>query len=78
MGDGGHWKWPRIWRRLDELERRGAAYRAGDPVNFEQPNPNAEVVPQSAPWKDVKDVESTHCVFCSFSKQLSAVNFAHT
>ncbi|CAJ1344623.1 unnamed protein product [Effrenium voratum] len=47
VGDGGHWKWPRIWRRLDELERRGAAYRAGDPVNFEQPNPNAEVVPQS-------------------------------
>ncbi|CAK8985407.1 [F-actin]-monooxygenase MICAL2 (Molecule interacting with CasL protein 2) (MICAL-2) (mMical2) [Durusdinium trenchii] len=47
VGDGGHWKWPRIWRRFDELERRGTAYRRGDPVNFEIPNSNPNIVPQS-------------------------------
>ena len=47
VGDGGHWKWPRIWRRFDELERRGTAYRAGDPVNFGIPNSNNNIMPQS-------------------------------
>ena len=23
VGDGGNWKWPRMWQRFDELERRG-------------------------------------------------------
>lgn len=46
MGDGGHWKWPRIWRRLDELERRGAAYRQGDPMHLDLPNSNDQVMPQ--------------------------------
>jgi len=47
VGDGGHWKWPRIWRRLDELERRGNAYRNGDPANFGIPNPNPHIEPQT-------------------------------
>ncbi|CAE6955787.1 Gars1 [Symbiodinium natans] len=47
VGDGGHWKWPRIWRRFDELERRGAAYRDGDPINFGLPNPNPNIEPQT-------------------------------
>lgn len=46
VGDGGHWKWPRIWRRLDELERRGAAYRQGDPMHLDLPNSNDQVMPQ--------------------------------
>lgn len=46
MGDGGCWKWPRIWRRLDELERRGTAYRQGDPTTFELPNGHANCCPQ--------------------------------
>ncbi|CAE7555429.1 Gars1 [Symbiodinium pilosum] len=47
VGTGGHWKWPRIWRRFDELERRGAAYRDGDPINFGLPNPNPNIEPQT-------------------------------
>jgi len=46
LGDGGNWKWPRIWRRLDELERRGTAYRSGEPLNVGMRNPNPHVVPQ--------------------------------
>jgi len=43
VGDGGNWKWPRMWQRFDELERRGPAYRAGEKLNLNQPNktPNA-------------------------------------
>lgn len=47
VGDGGNWKWPRMWRRFDELQRRGPAYREGDPLNFGLPNPNPHIVAQS-------------------------------
>lgn len=47
VGDGGSWKWPRIWRRFQELERRGPAHRPGDSVHFGLPNPNPHIVPQS-------------------------------
>lgn len=46
VGDGGHWKWPRIWRRFDELERRGTAFRPGDAVNFDLPNSNPNITSQ--------------------------------
>jgi len=46
VGDGGNWKWPRMWQKFDELERRGTAYRNGEIINFEQPNKNPNVVPQ--------------------------------
>jgi len=46
VGDGGNWKWPRMWQKFDELERRGDAYRAGEVLNFEQPNKNPNIVSQ--------------------------------
>lgn len=45
--DGGNWKWPRIWRRFGELQRRGFAFRKGDPVNLDLPNPNPFIVSQN-------------------------------
>mmetsp|Transcript_41888 Transcript_41888/g.66539 ORF Transcript_41888/g.66539 Transcript_41888/m.66539 type:complete len:824 (-) Transcript_41888:181-2652(-) len=47
VGDGGNWKWPRMWQKLDELERRGTAYRSGEACNFDQPNKNPNIVPQN-------------------------------
>lgn len=46
VGDGGNWKWPRMWQRLDEIERRGDAYRAGEVTNFQGPNKNPEILSQ--------------------------------
>jgi len=46
VGDGGNWKWPRMWQKFDELERRGTAYRDGEGLNFQQPNKNPGIVPQ--------------------------------
>eukprot|EP00928_Gymnodinium_smaydae_P015746 TRINITY_DN15831_c0_g1_i1.p1 TRINITY_DN15831_c0_g1~~TRINITY_DN15831_c0_g1_i1.p1 ORF type:complete len:840 (+),score=243.47 TRINITY_DN15831_c0_g1_i1:165-2684(+) len=46
VGDGNNWKWPRMWQRLDEMERRGAAYREGEKLNFNQPNKNPNVKSQ--------------------------------
>jgi len=43
--DGGNWKWPRMWQRFDELERRGPAFRAGERLNFGMPNKNPNIVP---------------------------------
>jgi flavin-dependent dehydrogenase len=45
VGDGGNWKWPRMWQRFDELERRGPAYRQGEELNFGMPNKNPEIKP---------------------------------
>lgn len=46
IGDGGNWKWPRMWQHFDELERRGPAYREGEKLHFQQPNKNTGIVPQ--------------------------------
>lgn len=46
VGNGGNWKWPRMWQKLDELERRGPAYREGEKLNFQQANKNPNLVPQ--------------------------------
>lgn len=46
IGDGGNWKWPRLWQRCDEVERRGEAYREGEELNFGMPNKNPNVVGQ--------------------------------
>lgn len=46
VGDGGNWKWPRAWRSMDLLPRRGTAYREGDALNLGLPNPNPHIVPQ--------------------------------
>jgi hypothetical protein len=46
VGDGDDWKWPRMWQRFDEIERRGPAYRDGEPLNFNQPNKNPDIVSQ--------------------------------
>lgn len=46
VGDGGNWKWPRMWQRLDEIERRGAAYRPDEKLNFNQPNKTPNSVSQ--------------------------------
>jgi len=46
IGDGGNWKWPRMWQRFDEIERRGTAYREGERLNFGMPNKNPNIVPQ--------------------------------
>merc|ERR1712209_248401 len=46
VGDGGNWKWPRMWQRLDEIDRRGSAFRAGEVINFQPKNKNEEIVPQ--------------------------------
>jgi len=43
----GNWKWLRMWQRLDELERRGPAYRTGEKLHFDLPNKNPNVVPQN-------------------------------
>mmetsp|Transcript_43145 Transcript_43145/g.101365 ORF Transcript_43145/g.101365 Transcript_43145/m.101365 type:complete len:833 (+) Transcript_43145:86-2584(+) len=47
VGDGGNWKWPRMWQKFDELERRGTAFREGEGLNFEQPNKNPNIEPQN-------------------------------
>jgi len=44
--DGGNWKWPRMWQRFDEIERRGEAFREGEALNFKQPNKNPNIVAQ--------------------------------
>jgi len=41
-----NWKWPRMWQRFDEIERRGPAYREGEKTNFGLPNKNPDIVPQ--------------------------------
>lgn len=46
VGDGGDWKWPRMWQAFDEIERRGEAYREGEALNFQQPNKNPNIVSQ--------------------------------
>lgn len=46
VGDGGNWKWPRAWKCLDLLQRRGQAYRENDAINLGLPNPNPHIVPQ--------------------------------
>jgi len=46
VGDGGNWKWPRMWQRFDEIERRGPAYRNGEVINFQGPNKNPEIIAQ--------------------------------
>ena len=47
VGDGHNWKWPRMWQHLDEIERRGAAYREGEELHFGQPNKNPNIVPMN-------------------------------
>jgi len=44
--DGGNWKWPRMWQRFDEIERRGEAFREGEALNFKQPNKNPGMIAQ--------------------------------
>jgi hypothetical protein len=47
LKDGvNNWKWPRMWQRFDEVERRGVAYREGEELNFKQPNKNPDIVSQ--------------------------------
>jgi len=46
VGDGGNWKWPRMWQRLDEIERRGIAYREGEITNFQGANKNPNIISQ--------------------------------
>merc|ERR1719189_677095 len=46
VGDGGDWKWPRMWQRFDEIERRGEAFREGEALNFKQANKNPGAVAQ--------------------------------
>mmetsp|Transcript_19189 Transcript_19189/g.55705 ORF Transcript_19189/g.55705 Transcript_19189/m.55705 type:complete len:807 (+) Transcript_19189:42-2462(+) len=46
IGDGGNWKWPRMWQRFDEIERRGTAFREGERLNFGMPNKNPNITPQ--------------------------------
>jgi hypothetical protein len=46
VGDGGNWKWPRAWECMDQLQRRGPAYRQDDPINLGIPNPNPHIVAQ--------------------------------
>jgi len=45
--DGGTWKWARVWRRFNELQRRGPGYREGDPLNFGMPNPSPHAIARS-------------------------------
>lgn len=47
VGDAGNWKYPRMWQRFDEIERRGEAYREGEVLNFKAPNKNPEIVAQN-------------------------------
>lgn len=47
VGDGHNWKWPRMWQHLDEIERRGSAFREGEAFNFGQPNKNENIMPQN-------------------------------
>ena len=44
VGDGHNWKWPRMWQHLDEIERRGSAFREGEAFNFGQPNKNENII----------------------------------
>jgi len=46
VGDGGNWKWPRAWECMDQLQRRGPAFRDGDALNLGIPNPNPNIVAQ--------------------------------
>jgi len=46
VGDGGNWKWPRMWQRFDEIERRGPGYRDGEVINFQGPNKNPGILRQ--------------------------------
>lgn len=46
VGDGGNWKWPRMWQKLDEIERRGPAYREGEVINFTGFNKNPNILKQ--------------------------------
>jgi len=47
LKDGvNNWKWPRMWQRLDEVERRGPAYREEEELNFKQPNKNPNIASQ--------------------------------
>jgi len=46
VGDGGNWKWPRMWQKFDEIERRGESFREGEALNFKQPNKNPGIVAQ--------------------------------
>jgi hypothetical protein len=47
VGDGGKWKWPEIWKKLDLLPRRGPAWRhIDDPCNLGKiENPNPHIAP---------------------------------
>ncbi|KAJ8603164.1 hypothetical protein CTAYLR_004601 [Chrysophaeum taylorii] len=45
VGDGGNWKWPRMWQHLDEIERRGDAYRENEALNMDQANKNPNIAP---------------------------------
>lgn len=52
VGDGENWKWPRMWQRLDEIERRGTRYRAGEIINFQhdrRPNLKPETLKKLSP-----------------------------
>ena len=62
VGDGGHWKWPRIWRRFDELERRGTAFRPGDAANFDLPNSNPNITSQKVLVVGGREI---HLIICS-------------
>jgi len=47
LRDGvNNWKWPRMWQRFDEVERRGPAYREEEELNFKQPNKNPNIISQ--------------------------------
>ena len=47
VGDGGKWKWPKIWKNIDTLPRRGRVWRhIDDPANLGTiANPNPDIVP---------------------------------
>ena len=47
VGDGGSWKWPRMWQHLDEIERRGDAFREGEVFNFGRPNKAPNIAPMN-------------------------------
>lgn len=47
VGDGHNWKWPRMWQHMDEIERRGSAYRPGEKFNFDMPNKNENIMPMN-------------------------------
>ena len=53
-----------MWQKLDDLERRGSAFRDGETLNFDQPNKNPHIVPQSV--LVVGGVLAFACVICIF------------